>query len=61
LIEENVGKKALINFLPLQSGDVPDTCADINDLQRDLGYRPETPVEAGVAKFVAWYMRYYNV
>lgn len=61
LIEANVGKKAQINFLPLQPGDVPDTCADIHDLQRDLGYRPETPVEAGVAKFVAWYTRYYNV
>ena len=61
LIEENVGKKAHINFLPLQPGDVPDTCADIHDLQRDLGYRPETRVETGVAKFVAWYTRYYNV
>ena len=60
LIEANLGRKARKNFLPLQPGDVPDTCADIGDLQRDVGYHPDTPVETGVANFVAWYTRYYH-
>jgi UDP-glucuronate 4-epimerase len=60
LIEENVGKKARLNLLPLQPGDVPDTCADVEDLMRDVGYRPETPVEVGVRRFVEWYKSYYR-
>ncbi|MGZ8212462.1 MAG: NAD-dependent epimerase [Burkholderiales bacterium] len=60
LIEENTGKKAKLNLLPLQPGDVPDTCADVEDLMRDVGYRPTTPVEVGVRNFVAWYRSYYN-
>ncbi|MGZ8264162.1 MAG: NAD-dependent epimerase [Burkholderiales bacterium] len=60
LIEENIGKKAKLNLLPLQPGDVPDTCADVEDLMRDVGYRPTTPVEVGVRNFVAWYRSYYN-
>ncbi|MGZ8231012.1 MAG: NAD-dependent epimerase, partial [Burkholderiales bacterium] len=51
LIEENTGKKAKLNLLPLQPGDVPDTCADVEDLMRDVGYRPTTPVEVGVRNF----------
>ena len=58
LIEENVGKKAKVNLLPLQPGDVPDTCADVEDLMNDVGYRPTTPVETGVRNFVAWYREY---
>jgi UDP-glucuronate 4-epimerase len=60
LIEENVGKPAKLNLLPLQPGDVPDTCADVEDLMSDVGYRPETPVEVGVKNFVAWYRTYYR-
>lgn len=60
LIEENLGRKAELNFLPLQQGDVPDTCADVEDLMRDVGYRPSTPVEVGVRRFVEWYKSYYH-
>jgi UDP-glucuronate 4-epimerase len=60
LIEENVGRKATLNLLPLQPGDVPDTCAEVEDLMRDVGYRPETPVEVGVKNFVTWYRAYYR-
>jgi UDP-glucuronate 4-epimerase len=60
LIEENVGRKAKLNLLPLQPGDVPDTCADVEDLISDVGYRPQTPVEVGVKNFVTWYRSYYQ-
>ena len=60
LIEENLGTKAQLNLLPLQPGDVPDTHADVEDLMRDVGYRPDTPVEIGVRRFVEWYKSYYN-
>jgi UDP-glucuronate 4-epimerase len=60
LIEQAVGKKALINLLPLQPGDVPEACADVEDLMRDTGYRPDTPVESGVKRFVSWYRSYYE-
>jgi UDP-glucuronate 4-epimerase len=60
LIEENLGLKAELNLLPLQQGDVPDTCADVADLVRDVGYSPTTPVETGVRKFVEWYKSYYR-
>ena len=61
LIEECVGRKAELNLLPLQPGDVPDTCADVTDLMTDVGYRPDTPVEIGVKKFVDWYRSYYKM
>lgn len=60
VIEECLGKKAEKNLLPLQPGDVPDTCADVDDLVRDVGYRPATPVEEGVRRFVEWYVDYYK-
>jgi UDP-glucuronate 4-epimerase len=60
LIEETLGKKAIKNLLPLQQGDVLDTSADIDDLVREVGYRPATPVEVGVKKFVEWYVGYYG-
>ena len=60
LIEECLGRKALKNFLPLQPGDVPETCADIADLAADVGYRPLTPVEVGVPRFVDWFCEYYG-
>jgi UDP-glucuronate 4-epimerase len=59
-IEQALGKKATKNLLPMQAGDVPDTFADIDDLVRDVGYRPATPVEEGVRKFVDWYVQYYG-
>jgi UDP-glucuronate 4-epimerase len=59
-IEEAVGKKAQKNLLPMQLGDVPDTYADVDDLARDVGYRPATPVEVGVRRFVEWYLSYYG-
>jgi UDP-glucuronate 4-epimerase len=60
LIEDALGRKAELNLLPLQPGDVPATCANVSDLMRDVGYRPQTSVEVGVANFVTWFKAYYN-
>jgi UDP-glucuronate 4-epimerase len=60
VLENCLGRKAEKNLLPLQEGDVPDTWADAEDLVRDVGYRPATPVEEGVKRFVAWYLEYYK-
>jgi UDP-glucuronate 4-epimerase len=60
VIEECVGRKAQKNFLPMQLGDVPETYADIDDLVRDVGYRPATPIEDGVRRFVDWFCEYYK-
>src|SRR6187397_2702044 len=60
LLETYLGRKAEQNLLPLQAGDVPDTWADIEDLQRDVGYTPATPVEEGVRRFVTWYLDYHG-
>ncbi|WP_457595746.1 NAD-dependent epimerase [Hydrogenimonas sp.] len=60
-IEKALGKKAKMNMLPLQPGDVPATWADVSDLVEDLGYKPDTPIEEGVARFVAWYRTFYGV
>jgi UDP-glucuronate 4-epimerase len=61
VIEECTGRKAEKILLPLQPGDVPDTYADVEELTRDTGYTPSTPIEAGIAHFVAWYRDYYRV
>jgi UDP-glucuronate 4-epimerase len=61
VLEECLGKKAQLNLLPLQAGDVPDTEADTSDLMRDTGFCPNTSVEVGVARFVEWYRGYYGV
>ncbi len=61
VLERCLGKTAEKNLLPLQPGDVPDTYADVEDLVRDVGYRPDTSVEAGIARFVEWYRDYYKV
>ena len=61
VLEECLGRKAEKNLLPMQAGDVPDTWADVEDLARDVGYRPSTPVEEGVRSFVDWYLDYYKV
>jgi UDP-glucuronate 4-epimerase len=60
VLERCLGRKAEKNLLPLQAGDVPDTWADAEELVRDVGYRPATPVEEGVKRFVAWYLDYYK-
>ena len=59
-LEECLGRKAEMNLLPLQPGDVPDTWADIDDLTRDVGYTPATPVDVGIRAFVDWYLAYYK-
>jgi UDP-glucuronate 4-epimerase len=60
-MEECLGKKAVKNFMPIQAGDVPATFADVNDLIRDVGFRPETSIEEGIGKFIEWYKGYYGV
>jgi UDP-glucuronate 4-epimerase len=60
MIEECLGRKAEKNLLPMQPGDVAETYADIDDLVRDVGYRPATPIEAGVRHFVDWFCEYYG-
>ncbi|MBV8740185.1 MAG: NAD-dependent epimerase [Sinobacteraceae bacterium] len=60
VLEECLGRKAQKNFLPMQPGDVPETFADIDDLVRDVGYRPATPIEVGVRQFVDWFCEYYR-
>ena len=61
LIEENVGKKADKNLLPMQPGDVLATYADVDALIKDVDYKPSTPLEQGVANFVEWYRDFYKV
>ncbi len=61
VIEECVGKTAEKNLLPMQPGDVPDTYADVEDLVADVDYRPNTPIEEGVKRFVDWYLDYYDL
>lgn len=61
VLEDCLGRKAEKNLLPLQPGDVPDTYADVDALVQDVGYRPSTPVEEGVKRFVDWYRDFYKV
>jgi len=61
VLEDCLGKKAIKNMLPLQPGDVPYTYANTDDLMNDVGYKPDTNVEDGIAKFVEWYKDYYKV
>jgi UDP-glucuronate 4-epimerase len=60
-LEKALGKTAEKNLLPMQPGDVPATFADVQDLINDIGFRPDTPVEVGVQRFVAWYRDFYQV
>ncbi len=60
-LEKNLGKKAQINFLPLQPGDVPDTYANVDNLKNKFNYKPSTPVIEGVNNFVSWYKNYYKL
>ncbi len=61
VLEGYLGKEAIKNFMPIQSGDVPATYADIDDLTRDFGFRPTTTVEEGISEFVKWYREYFAV
>lgn len=59
VLENTLGKSAVKDYLPMQPGDVPATCADIDDLQRDFGFQPATPIEAGIRNFVDWYKEFF--
>ncbi len=61
VLERALGREAKKNFLPMQPGDVPATFADVDDLIADVGFAPATPLEDGIARFVAWYRGYYGV
>jgi UDP-glucuronate 4-epimerase len=60
IIEEELDREAVKNFLPLQPGDVPETYADIEKTREILGFNPKTPVRTGVKAFITWYKDYYN-
>jgi UDP-glucuronate 4-epimerase len=60
-LEKCLGKKAEKNLLPLQPGDVPETFADVDDLIRDVGFKPSTPIEDGIFRFVEWYRQYHQL
>ena len=59
-IEKGLGKKANMEFLPMQPGDVVETHADISDLVQNMGYEPKTSVDQGVAEFTKWYLNFYQ-
>jgi UDP-glucuronate 4-epimerase len=61
VIEDKLGKKAIKNFMPLQDGDVPETYADVTDLMKEIDFKPQTPIEEGIGKFIEWYKEYYNI
>ncbi len=61
VLEECLGRKAIKNFLPMQPGDIEETCADVADLARDTGFRPATPLSTGLRRFVDWYKAFYRV
>jgi UDP-glucuronate 4-epimerase len=60
LLEQEFGHKAKTELVPMQLGDVPETCADVDDLMRDVGFRPATPIEQGIRSFAAWYREYHE-
>jgi len=59
-LEKALGRKAVLNKMPMQAGDVPATWADVSDLTRLTGYKPSTDVETGIQRFVEWYREYYG-
>jgi UDP-glucuronate 4-epimerase len=61
LLEQELGREAVKEMLPMQPGDVPETYADVADLMRDVGFRPDTPIASGIREFVAWYRSHYKV
>ena len=60
ILEEKLGREAIKNYLPMQPGDVPATYADVEDLERDVGFAPSTPIDVGVERFVDWYLAFYG-
>jgi UDP-glucuronate 4-epimerase len=60
ILERELGRKAQCELVPMQPGDVPETCADVSDLEQAVGFRPATPIEEGVRRFVAWYRDYHG-
>jgi UDP-glucuronate 4-epimerase len=60
LLENAIGKKAILDFLPMQIGDVPDTYADTQELVREINFKPKVSIEEGIPNFVAWYKDYYK-
>jgi UDP-glucuronate 4-epimerase len=60
-IERKLNKKAIKNFMPLQDGDVPESFADVDELMRDVGFKPATPIEEGISNFIDWYLNYYMI
>jgi len=61
ILEKKLGRKAIKNFLPMQDGEVTETYSDVDDLIKDVGFKPSTPIEVGIGKFVDWYLDYYQV
>jgi UDP-glucuronate 4-epimerase len=61
VLEDNLGRRAIKNMLPMQKGDIPVTCADVNDLSIDVGFKPSTSIEDGIKKFIDWYLSYYKI
>ena len=61
LLERHLGVEAVKQFMPMQPGDVPATFADVDDLARDVGFRPATTIEDGIKRFVDWYRGFYRV
>jgi UDP-glucuronate 4-epimerase len=61
VLEKELGRKAVKEMLPMQPGDVMETFADIDDLARDVGFKPQTSIEDGIRAFVAWYRDHYNL
>jgi UDP-glucuronate 4-epimerase len=60
VLEDCLGTKAVKNLLPMQPGDVPETYANIDDLQKDIGFKPSTSIEVGIPRFVEWYRSFYG-
>ena len=60
VLEKHLGRKARRKLLPMQPGDVEETCADVDDLIADAGFRPRTPVEEGIGRYVRWFQSYYG-
>jgi UDP-glucuronate 4-epimerase len=60
-VEKALGKTAVKEYMDMQPGDVPATVANVDDLMKDVGFKPDTPIEVGIARFVAWYREYHQV
>jgi UDP-glucuronate 4-epimerase len=61
ILEQKLGKKAFKNLMPMQDGEVTETYSNVDDLMNDVGFKPSTPIQVGIGKFVDWYLDYYRV